>query len=33
MGYLYLNREFDRMQKLIRRGMEQVCGLKVPNQA
>ena len=33
MGYLYLNREFDRMQKLIRRGMEQVCGLKLPNQA
>ena len=33
VGYLYLNREFDRMQGLIRRGMEQVCGLKVPNQA
>ena len=33
MGYLYLNREFDRMQTLIRGGMEQVCKLQVPDRS
>lgn len=30
MGYLYLNRDFVRMQELIRKGLEQVCKVKVP---